>query len=982
MADLIGQMLGNYQVIEQIGLGGMATVYKAYQASMDRFVAIKVLPRQLAEDPTFIGRFEQEARTLAKLEHKHILPVHDFGTQEGYTYLVMRYVGSGTLKDRIKDAPLPLQDAVDYLTQIAGALGYAHERGVIYRDVKSSNVLIGDENHAYLTDFGIAKLAAGPTNQFTGTGAIIGTPAYMSPEQCAGMPVDARSDLYSLGIVLYEMLTGRVPFDAETPVAVVFKHMQEPLPSPRALNPAIPEAVEQVVLRALAKNPDERYQTARDMSDALRDAMTSISEKRTAGLRVPPIPLDTTLPSATQKIEPSVPVSTRKIRWLLPVGLLLIAAVVIGGIVLFSGNRDQTKEKSNVPTTAAQSSAGSDVTSTWTIYTSTTSTEPDNRQLISADSGLWMSSDGGLVHWAADASSYTKYTATDGLPYHSIQTMVMDQAGYLWIGGGSDQPGLIRLHSGADGKPDQIETFNSGNSSLRSDYVWDLLPEADGTLLAATFDSYIEQWDGQEWVSSPTVPSAGLEVIGDRLWSLQRTKDGTLWAGGPHGLMRLNGGQWVAVPLPADLIALEQEEYDVIHLHEDPADGSLWVNLYTSPQYQTYTLHLMPPVDSAHDPVWIPVDNWVPVPLMDLLRDSSGNLWMVGFDTLLLIDGVTGQRTTFTREQGIPGITYHALVQDKNGTIWLTTELALVQYDGHRWISFTIDNEPPTNSLRAMAEAADGTLWFASDFGILAAFKDGTWTNKADLQVEINDMAMLGSTLWLATGDGLIQWADGAVVQQFRPDSPGLSSLRVLTLAVDPNQPDLLWIGTMEGLDRLNTADGSWTHVSDLPGGTVYALHFDSAGALWVGMGAENGDTPIGVTRFDGTTWTVMGQIGAPFRQEERAVLSMADDGQGGMWVGTDGFLYHWDGSVWTPVTEEEGGPIFTPILGIVSAGDVTWVASFYGGLYRLDDKGWYAFGNEGVGTVILRRLYRTSDGALWILSHDGVVRLIGDPLQ
>jgi formylglycine-generating enzyme required for sulfatase activity len=280
MQQYVGMRLGRYQIVEQIGQGGMATVCKAYQPSMDRYVAIKILPSHFTEDESFVGRFTQEARTLARLEHPHILPVYDYGEQEGITYLVMRYVEAGTLKDLIhREGPLDVKEAARIVGQVADALECGHRQGVVHRDIKPSNVLIDQYGNTFLTDFGIAKLVA-ETEHFTASGAVIGTPAYMSPEQGMGQPVDARCDIYSLGIVLYELVTGRVPFRAETPLAVLLKHLNAPLPPPRQVKPDLPAAVERVILKALAKSPDDRYQTARELAAALDRAVVDATEER------------------------------------------------------------------------------------------------------------------------------------------------------------------------------------------------------------------------------------------------------------------------------------------------------------------------------------------------------------------------------------------------------------------------------------------------------------------------------------------------------------------------------------------------------------------------------------------------------------------------------------------------------------------------------------------------------------------------------
>jgi len=299
MEDLTGKQLGPYQIVAPLGEGGMAAVYKAYQPAMDRYVALKVLPRHFASDPQFVTRFQQEARVVAQLQHPHILPVFDFGEADGYTYIVMPFVKSGTLTDLLKGPALSLQQVRTLVTQIGTALDYAHARGLIHRDVKPSNVLIDETGNCLLTDFGLAKIMEGSIH-LTTSGAIMGTPAYMSPEQGLGQKIDRRSDIYSLGVILYEMAVGRTPYVAETPMAVVIKHINDPLPPPHVVNPDLAEAVERVILKALAKNPFDRFATAGEMVRALQAA---IPETATAAAH-PQAPPVTTLRS-----EPTKPVT-------------------------------------------------------------------------------------------------------------------------------------------------------------------------------------------------------------------------------------------------------------------------------------------------------------------------------------------------------------------------------------------------------------------------------------------------------------------------------------------------------------------------------------------------------------------------------------------------------------------------------------------------------------------------------------------------
>lgn len=338
-----GQMLGPYRIISQIGQGGMATVYKAYQPSMDRHVAIKVLPSQLAESAEFIERFQREARIIAHLEHPHILPVFDFGESDGITYFVMRFLEGGTLKDRMKSAPLPWAEIDRLFTQLADALGYAHDHGVVHRDLKPANALIDSNGNLFLTDFGIAKLLESASPRLTQTDAIMGTPAYISPEQAQALPVDRRSDIYSLGIILYEMVTGRVPFTADTPLAVILKQISDPLPLPTAIKPDLPASVERVILKALAKNPADRFSTTAEFLSAWKNALKDTDQtiRETEQIPLPASPVRTP-PPTPPKPAPTPRAVSKPAR---PVtGLVIGCAVVIcllisgGGFLLLASS--------------------------------------------------------------------------------------------------------------------------------------------------------------------------------------------------------------------------------------------------------------------------------------------------------------------------------------------------------------------------------------------------------------------------------------------------------------------------------------------------------------------------------------------------------------------------------------------------------------------------------------------------------------------
>jgi len=347
-----------YVIKRKLGSGGMADVYLAEDQELGRRVALKLLDDRHASDEQFVERFRREAQSAAGLNHPNIVSIFDRGRAEGTYYIAMEFLDGRTLKELlVRNGPTPIPIAIDYARQILGALAFAHRNGIIHRDIKPHNIVVGGDGRLKVTDFGIARSGA---SQMTEAGSIVGTAQYLSPEQARGAPVDPRSDLYSLGIVLYEMLTGKVPFTGDTPVEIAMKHLSQIPEPPSTLRPEVPHDLDAVVMRALAKDPDQRYASAEEMDADLarvargvavsretEDAMTQVLSgagltaaqtmvTRPRAVAAPPAPPAYRTPYYDYE-EP--PRGRSFWPWLLAIGLIIAGA--IGGYLLYTKIQDQ-----------------------------------------------------------------------------------------------------------------------------------------------------------------------------------------------------------------------------------------------------------------------------------------------------------------------------------------------------------------------------------------------------------------------------------------------------------------------------------------------------------------------------------------------------------------------------------------------------------------------------------------------------------------
>jgi serine/threonine-protein kinase len=345
-----GTMVGRYQIVATLGTGGMATVYRAFHPALDRTVALKVIRPALTGEADFVERFRQEAKAVARLRHPNIVQVFDFDEADGQHFIVMEHLDGATLKDRLRELEMagermPLRETARIVGEVGDGLAHAHEAGILHRDVKPANILFTRDGRAVVTDFGIAKIVMGAPD-LTRTGLGIGTPEYMSPEQARGKTLDPRADLYSLGVVAYQMVTGRVPFVGDTAVAVVVAHLSEPLPPPSSIDPHVGESTERTLTKVLAKDPDDRFAGTREFARALDEAIAEDERDRTAAF---------VRPSEEARPMPS-PARARRRSTLVMALVAVAAALGVGGVAV--GPRvierlERTIERSAAPTAGA-----------------------------------------------------------------------------------------------------------------------------------------------------------------------------------------------------------------------------------------------------------------------------------------------------------------------------------------------------------------------------------------------------------------------------------------------------------------------------------------------------------------------------------------------------------------------------------------------------------------------------------------------------
>ena len=487
MSALVGRQLDHYRLLEQIGQGGMATVYLAEDTQESERVALKVLSPTISGDRRFVRRFRREGGLVRQLKHPNIIPVTDYGEDQGLIYLAMPFIEGQTLHDLYMQGGATQEQAARWLSQVAEALHFAHQQGVIHRDVKPSNVIVDQEGRALLGDFGLARWIEG-TSTLTGS-MLMGTPAYMSPEQVRGDKLDARSDQYSLGVIIYQLFTGRLPFEGDTPMQTAMKHLNDPAPSPQSANPELAPALERVILTALSKDPRARFPSVRALNTAFQaalrgDPLTWLKPTRTMGTDEERVHQ----PLAAEEDERG------RIAWALPlVALLAAVALAAGGLFWLQGGVEATFPGggSTDPTVGVGGSAPAQPTPTATPRSSTPTTASTPVPPVSSAQcpGLRMygfTTQGNDAHWLIDNGTQSAVVLENVVNFSAPpenQALEKVNLGEETVFMGPAVEGQFTWLEGADrsigaGEVERL-TFTFAWQAASSDYSMELLLSGD-----------------------------------------------------------------------------------------------------------------------------------------------------------------------------------------------------------------------------------------------------------------------------------------------------------------------------------------------------------------------------------------------------------------------------------------------------------------------------------------------------------------------
>ncbi len=970
MENYKDKQLGAYTLLEKIGEGGMATVYKARQSSVERFVAIKILPQHLSHDPGFVTRFTQEARTLARLEHPHILPIYDYGEQDGLTFLAMRYNEAGSLRDWMHTHPnMHLQEIVRIVEQIGQALDYAHSKGVVHRDLKPDNILVDPKGNTFLTDFGIAKLLEeGPT--LTKTGTIIGTPEYMAPEQCSGADVDARSDIYALGVILYQLLTGRLPYTADTVIGLLYQHVNTPPPSLHETRPELPAALEGIINTALAKAPADRFQSAEALVIALKSALDSHAPARGGDTLVvaPAYSATTVITPHTPTQASTSPKRAPRNPWGLLIGGLGLLCVLLTGLFFGGQWAIQTFWGTPTPTDAAPTldarmtltpdpthSASlpqptPDVPTAqgqqdWTYYTN------GNQVLALAHQGqyLWAGGHGGLVRWNLSDRTYVKYTMPDGLISVPIIDMLVDSRDQLWI---ATTQGAGRLNANEW----QNYTFRDGLIYSGVTFIYE---DPTGIIWVGLeygserFSYFDGQWHSPQVAPLPDTISRPLTLIVH--------PDGRMFAGFYRdGLGIYDGTNWQfwnsTTGIPGDtansLLLLPNSSELLVTLDSQVirfnVDTFQWSAIEPLEEIRPYRLYQ----NTAGD-IWVLGERGIAI------KQPDQETWEIYRTGTLPMSGFA---PSATQTSNTPP-TDLAFVE---ATVCLSTyQDGLLIYDGETWQSWRTEDQLRSSDVEHIIQDGQGAVWFIHKTAGLTRYDPltETWADFDENNGAEDRPGRPGidpqGNIWIS-GYGVLKWYNGERWQTLAPPDLSGKSINGVAFASDGT----LWANTYNSLLRRDPQSNQWTIFTqaDHPALEVirdYLIATD--GVLWLlGQG--------GIVRYDGTEWQLTPGL------EARSSGYLAQDDTGTLWLVSSN-LYRYNGQSWELAFQHPNS-----VLNHV-APDPTgmlWMGRTALGRYDPTSTIWEDVVSENdLPYPYINTLFVARDGTVWVGTPGGVGRYV-----
>lgn len=1011
----MNKTFGRYEVVDSLGRGGMAEVYRARDPMLDRNVAIKVILPHLAADEMFEERFLREAKLVASLSHPNIIRLFDFGLENGLPFMVMEYLGYGTLKDRIKEyspqnRTMPLEDIARIISPVTNALDYAHENDAIHRDIKPANILFTSNRDPVITDFGIAKILV-DTGHLTLTGGIVGSPQYMSPEQAASEPVHKYSDIYSLGVMVYEMSTGQPPFQGDTVTGILMQHLNEPPPQPRDLNPNIPQSVQEVIIQSLAKKPLERYASAGEFANAFNSSLRGdpaievsptdetvldqphkiitpslIKDEKTGSIQEVVPSVDSLPPTLSEAVPPILTPSRQKTPWFLIAAALLILITILslGTYIILGGDlfsRSQQVQITNVVTEPTDISEIIPSPATPTIVSEAIaiSTPPPTEEITAdvqwtswtagnnlSEVAIWDSEVvaggwGGVVFRNLESDDYWRLTTGDGLADPWVRSLLVDKDDSLWIG---TAEGLHHLIG-------DIQIYYDIEDGLDSAFVTAIVPYDDnlvvGTMHSSIGGGGLNIFDGISWKQFEGFPS-DLDNPGKLsadVMSIVQDQEGHLWVGTTNGIGFFNGESWLEYNATSD--GLPDNYVNVLYVDDN---GDLWAG--TDNGVAKYGDGSFQSIDTLHGFI-----------TYGIVQDLDGGYWFSGDGGIVHNNTAHGDWEHFEQENSnLTSSIYYRAIRSEDGTLYFGSEASgVVRYDGGEFSEFPIPNLPTIASFGKIVPYPQRGLIFVEEWGSYADLFEteiGTWKPLYDLPCCIIPYLFEDDgNIWGNGDQGLwLMEPDRTVTNWTTKD--GLPSDEVTTIAVGPDNQ--LWIGTSEGvalvdLTTMTVTDVYDTSNTDFEDDYINALLHSADGSMWVGT-----DYSLNHLLSDGR-WEQF-TYRSPFNDDMWKITDLDEDTEGGIWVTTlgDGVYYYLHGE-WTRFSLDSPG-ISLPsndvqTVAVAPDGSV-WFGTDYSGAAVYRDGEWQTFGiDDGLMHSNVTDIYIDEDDAVWFATSGGISRYL-----